>query len=219
MMLLFDDLIHPMVVNQKQKPFNDTYLNRIGGVICNALKDHSQTTVVRVDLHLPEHRDISDSILCNPDLSQGLMSRFIESLREQIVFYQRQKAWEGKRIHRCSVRYVWVLERPELSGKKHYHLALFVNTDTFNGLGSYDEKGTGLASMIQNAWLSAMKLRNWPEYRTLVHIPENPMAFLSLNSLDFRDNLDALTFRLSYMAKHRTKRYSSNERSFGCSQG
>ncbi|ANG91352.1 inovirus Gp2 family protein [Citrobacter braakii] len=217
-MFLFND-IHPMVVDTKHKPFNQLYLNRIEGVICNALRDHSQTTVVRADLHLPEYGDVSDSILCNPDLSPGLMSRFIESLKEQIVFYQRQKAREGKRTHRCSVRYVWVLEQPELGGKKHYHLALFVNTDTFNCLGGYNEKGTGLASMTQNAWLSAMKLRDWPEYRTLVHFPDNPMAFLSLNSLDFRKKLDALTFRLSYMAKHRTKRYSSTERSFGCSQG
>ncbi|MEQ6969800.1 hypothetical protein ABQH29_14915, partial [Pectobacterium polaris] len=43
--------------------------------------------------------------------------------------------------------------------------------------------------------------------------PDNPMAFLSLNSLDFMDKLNALTFRLSYMAKHRTKRYSSTEHS------
>ncbi|EHW3355018.1 inovirus-type Gp2 protein, partial [Escherichia coli] len=86
-------------------------------------------------------------------------------------------------------------------------------------LGSYNETGIGLASMIQKAWLSAMKLYGWLEYRTLIHFPDNPLAFLELNKPGFMDKLDALTFRLSYMAKHRTKRYSSTERSFGCSQG
>lgn len=73
--------------------------------------------------------------------------------------------------------------------------------------------------MIQKAWLSAMKLYGWLEYRTLIHFPDNPLAFLELNKPGFMDKLDAQTFRLSYMAKHRTKRYSSTERSFGCSQG
>ncbi|HDV8212736.1 inovirus Gp2 family protein [Enterobacter sp. ECC-019] len=217
-MFLFND-IHPMVLDPKHHPFNVAYLPRIAQVLCNALQEHSQTTVVRADLHLPEDGDVCDSILCNPDLSPGLMSRFIDSLKAQIAAYRHQKAREGKRCHRSSVRYVWVLEQPELGGKKHYHLALFVNTNTFNDLGSYDETGIGLASMIQKAWLSAMDKRGWSEYLTLVHFADNPLAYLDLNKPDFRKKLDALTFRLSYMAKHRTKRYSSTERSFGCSQG
>lgn len=217
-MFLFDDITHPMVVDQSQKPFNEAYLQRIEGVLCNALQDHPQTTVIRVDLHLPEDGDVGDSIASDADLSQGLMSRFIESLKAQIVAYRQRKAREGIRTHRCSVRYVWVMEQPELGGKKHYHMALFVNTDTFNALGSYGAQGKGLASLVQNAWLSAMKKRDWPEYLTLVHFVDNPLAFLELNKPEFMDKLDALTFRLSYMAKHRTKRYCSAERSFGCSQ-
>lgn len=147
------------------------------------------------------------------------MSRFIDSLKAQIAAYRHQRTRGGKRCHYTSVRYVWVLEQPEPGGKKHYHLALFVNTDTFNDLGSYDETGIGLASMIQKAWWSAMDKRGWSEYLTLVHFAKNPLAYLNLNKPDFRKKLDALTFRLSYMAKHRTKRYSSTERSFGCSQG
>lgn len=217
-MFLFDDT-KPMKLDPSQAPFNVLYLQRVAEVLSHALQDHPQTTVIRVDLHLPEDGDVGDSIINDADLSQGLMSRFIDSLKAQIVAYRHQKAREGKRCHRTSVRYVWVLEQPELDGKKHYHLALLVNTDTFNALGSYDEQGKGLASLIQNAWLSAMKKRDWSEYLTLVHFPDNPLAFLDLNKQDFRKKLEALTFRLSYMAKHRTKRYSSTERSFGCSQG
>ncbi len=215
---IFDNT-NPMKLDPSQAPFNVAYLQRTAEVLCHALKEHPQTTVIRVDLHLPENGDLGDSITSDADLSPGLMSRFIDSLKAQIVAYRQRRAKEGKRSHRTSVRYVWVLEQPELGGKKHYHLALLVNTDTFNALGSYDEQGKGLASLIQNAWLSAMKKRDWYEYLTLVHFPGNPLAFLEINKPDFRKKVDALTFRLSYMAKHRTKRYSSTERSFGCSQG
>ncbi|CNB07605.1 Protein of uncharacterised function (DUF3296) [Yersinia ruckeri] len=216
-MFLFDNT-HPMKLDPSQAPFNVAYLQRIAEVLCYAQGEHPQTTVIRVDLRLPEYRDIGDSILSAPDLSQGLMSRFIESLKEKITTYLQRKAREGKRIHRSTLRYIWVREQPDLAGKKHYHIALLVNTDSFNSLGSYDTNGTGLASLIQKAWLSALRMRDYQEYWELAHFPDNPMSFLDLKKTDFRNTLDALTFRLSYMAKERTKRYSSAERSFGCSQ-
>ncbi|XEH03966.1 inovirus Gp2 family protein [Edwardsiella tarda] len=215
-MPLFSD-INEIVCDQHHSPFNQHYLQRIGAVLSNALQDHPRTTVIRVDLHLPEYRDVGDSIVCAPDISQGVMSRFIESLKAQITAYQQRKAREGKRTHRSSIRYVWVREQSAL-GNKHYHVALFVNTDTFNNLGSYDDQGQGLASLIQKAWLSALKMRDWPEYRTLVHFPANPMYYLNRNHPTYRDTLDAVTFRLSYLAKVRSKCYSASERSFGCSQ-
>lgn len=91
-MFLFDDIIHPMVVDQRHEPFNEKYLQRIEGVLCNALQDHPQTTVIRVDLHLPEAGDVGDSIVSDADLSPGLMSRFIDSLKAQIVAYRQRKA-------------------------------------------------------------------------------------------------------------------------------
>ncbi|MDI0637976.1 inovirus Gp2 family protein, partial [Escherichia coli] len=57
-----------------------------------------------------------------------------------------------------------------------------------------------------------------PEYRTLVHIPDNPLYYLDANATDYRAVYDKLTFRVSYFAKERTKLYSRDERSFGCSQ-
>lgn len=68
-MFLFDDIIHPMVVDQRHEPFNEKYLQYIEGVLCNALQDHPQTTVIRVDLHLPEAGDVGDSIDSDADLS------------------------------------------------------------------------------------------------------------------------------------------------------
>ncbi len=97
-------------------------------------------------------------------------------------------------------------------------MVLFVNNDTFNGLGSYKADGTGLASLIREAWLSALQLRHHPEYWTLARFPDNPLYFLDINSPGYSEVYAQLTFRLSYFAKERTKSYSREERSFGCSQ-
>ncbi|EFO2591164.1 hypothetical protein B6P92_21330 [Escherichia coli] len=47
---------------------------------------------------------------------------------------------------------------------------------------------------------------------------DNPLYYLDVNATDYREVYDKLTFRLSYFAKERTKSYSRDERSFGCSQ-
>ena len=206
-----------MRLNEKHAPFNMTYLQRMMEVISYSLNTYPQTTVIRVDLHLPQYHDLDDSIICLPNLKQGLISRFIDSLKAKIKAYLRKKIREGKRTHSTSLRYLWVREQPDPGGKSHYHLALFVNTNCFNTLGCSDAKGTGLASLIQKAWLSALDISDWSDARTLVHIPDNPLYYLSSKDLNFKEVLDELTYRLSYMAKHETKSYGRAERSFGCS--
>ncbi|HDR2751159.1 MULTISPECIES: YagK/YfjJ domain-containing protein [Enterobacterales] len=75
-----------------------------------------------------------------------------------------------------------------------------------------------IASLIQKAWLSALRISGFNEYRTLVHFPENPRYYLNINANNFRQVYEDLSFRLSYFAKKRTKSYSREIRSFGCSQ-
>ncbi|WP_404273457.1 hypothetical protein [Yersinia similis] len=67
-MFLFDDIIHPMVVDKSQKPFNEAYLQRIEGVLCNALQDHPRTTVIRGDLHY-RNTGMWATALSAPDVS------------------------------------------------------------------------------------------------------------------------------------------------------
>lgn len=202
-------MLDNICLDRRHAPFNTTYLQRILRVRENATAEHTRTMAVRVDLRLP------DEILIN---RQGLMSRFIESLDAKIAARYRSKLKQGKRTYPCHLRYAWVREVGEINQKSHYHMVLFVNNDTFNGLGSYGDDGTGLASLIREAWLSAIQLSQQPEYRKLVHFPDNPLYYLDVNSADYRDIYDQLTFRLSYFAKERTKDYNREERSFGCSQ-
>ncbi|WP_410706563.1 inovirus Gp2 family protein [Citrobacter braakii] len=202
---MFDDIY----LDKRHASFNKMYLQRMLRVIDNATAQHPRTMAIRVDLRLPDDHFNGRA---------GLISRFTESLDAKIDARYRSKVRQGIRSYPCRLRYAWVREVGELNEKSHYHMVLFVNKDTFNGLGSYREEGLGLASLIQEAWLSALELGPYPEYRTLVHIPDNPLYYLDVNSIDYRAVYDKLTFRLSYFAKERTKSYNRDERSFGCSQ-
>ena len=202
-------MIDDINLDQRHAPFNTRYLQRILHVINHATTQYPRTMAVRVDLRLPDNHF---------NIKTGLLSRFIESLDAKIEARYRKKIKQGIRSYPCHLRYAWVREVGEVNEKSHYHLVLFVNKDTFNGLGGYGEEGTGLASLIREAWLSALQLSAYPEYRTLVHIPDNPLYYLDVNATVYREVYDKLTFRLSYFAKERTKSYSRDERSFGCSQ-
>ena len=97
-------------------------------------------------------------------------------------------------------------------------MVLFVYKGIFNELGSYREEGTGLASLVRKAWLSALQLSPYPEYCTQVRILDNTVYYLGANATDCRAVYDKLTFRLSYFAKEHTESYIRGERSFVCSQ-
>ncbi|EKN5094277.1 inovirus Gp2 family protein [Yersinia enterocolitica] len=202
-------MLNNVNLDLRKKPFNTTYLQRILRVIGNATTEHARTMAVRVDLRLPD--DI-------PITRQNLISRFIESLNAKITARYNSKLKQGKRSYPSHQRYAWVREIGETSHKSHYHMVLFLNNDTFNGLGSYGEDATGLASLIKEAWLSALDLTHQSEFWILARFPDNPLYYLDVNSTSYRVVYDQLTFRLSYFAKERTKDYSKEERSFGCSQ-
>ncbi|EAM7491246.1 inovirus Gp2 family protein [Salmonella enterica] len=204
-------------LDNRHAPFNKRYLERMWMVLNNAINQHSTTLAVIAILRLPEYRDIGDSISSIPDHNGNIMSRFVESLREKITAYQKRKAKQNIRVHYSELRYAWVREYE--SGKKpHYHIVLLFNHDTFNTLGHYRNESDNLGTLIADAWLSALSLSAFPEYRTLVHFPDNPLYYLHAHSTDFVDIYNSLTFRLSYFAKERSKIYSRDNRSFGCSQ-
>lgn len=202
-------MLNDINLDFRQVPFNTTYLQRILRVIDNATAEHARTMAVRVDLRLPDNMLIT---------RQNLISRFIESLNAKITARYNSKQKQGKRSYPSHQRYAWVREVGETSHKSHYHMVLFLNNDTFNGLGGYGEDATGLASLIREAWLSALDLSHQPEFWILARFPDNPLYYLDFHSDSYRVVYDKLMFRLSYFAKERTKDYSREERSFGCSQ-
>ena len=188
-------------------PLSPYYLDRILTVINRALADHPRTLAIRFDLHLPYGYG---------DVGSDLMTKFVESLKAQIKADLCRKAAQGKRVHYCNMRYVWVRERFD-SDSPHFHVVILLNHDSYHTLGVYvDDQARNMFSRIRKAWASA--LRRLPEeIPGLVHFPANPTYSLNANAPDFWAVKTDLFRRLSYFAKLDTKEYGIHSRSFGCS--
>lgn len=147
-------------------------------------------------------------------LRAGLIERFIGALKSRIDAHQERRQHEGYQVSPTDLRYVWVREVGQ-SGKSHYHVAVFVNKDTFNASGDYSKRDNNLGSYISDAWLSALGLLDFPEYRTLVSFNNTPHYLKCLRQDRFERQRQELLSHLDYFAKERAKEYSKEERSFG----
>ncbi len=127
-------------------------------------------TALRVDLRFPDVPAATDA---------AVISRFINALKARIDAYQKRKHREGKRVHPTTLHYVWAREFGECKGKKHYHLMLLVNRDTWCRAGDYRAPGS-LAGMIKQAWCSALGV-DVGCHATLVHFPAWPAVWLARN--------------------------------------
>lgn len=202
------------MTNSKFGQINPGYMKRITDIINFATTAHARTSVFTFVLRLPEHRDTGDSIACVPDLSSGLMERVTGALKARIAAHQKRRKREGLQVCPTDLRHLWVRE-VGTSGKSHYHMAIFVNKDTFNGLGNYSKEDHNLGSYICEAWLSALGLLEFPEYRTLVAFNNAPHYLERLRVDRYGQQILSLRSHLEYFAKEHTKTYTKEERSFG----
>lgn len=210
-------MFSPSFLDHRHGPLNDNYLEKLEFIINNAQADHPRTFAVRADLRLSPTWFNNDMPPCNPNLSPDLMTRFIRSLMAKIESYRQRLTKQGKRAYPCTLRYYWVREIETLD-YPHYHTLLFFNKDLFWQLGRFDPASQDLSAMIQQAWLSALGLHGYDEYRALVHFPDNPTYVLDRSKPDFDDHYKAFVFRASYLTKDRSKVYSASDRSIGYSQ-
>jgi hypothetical protein len=198
---------------------NERHLARIKQTISQSLLKHSQIIGIRLDLHIPvinSNNDMLDETnFAKTDAS--VISRFMASLKGKIKYYRRNKLKQGKRVRYTSLHYVWVREFCPTTGKRHYHVLLLLNKETFNRLGSFHEDKGILVSLIHQAWMSALGL-TYPGYRQLLHIPERPCYYLKAKEGDNSEAYKALIYRTSYMAKLKSKNNTDGQRNFGCSQ-
>ncbi|HFZ1710287.1 TPA: inovirus Gp2 family protein [Citrobacter sedlakii] len=205
------------LLDHRHGSLNAHYLRRIENVLQYALDEHPRTLAVRVDLRLSPQWLQEDSVTCHPNLSRDLVSRFVCSVKARIKAYRKQREKVGIRAHPCTPRYFWVREIAT-ADFPHFHLVMFFNKDLFWTLGDFSSEENNLRSIIQQAWLSALGLSGYDEYKSLVHFPSDGVYILDCNDPDYPRVLNELVFRLSYLAKDDTKEYSPKARSMGGSQ-
>lgn len=157
------------------------YLDATQRVIQNALNEHPRTLMVRFDLHLPSWMNLPDSPMA---YDTNVITKFIKSLNAKLANDRAHKEREGKRVHPCTLRYVWARERATAEND-HYHVAIFLNNDTYNRLGNFNVPGRNLSTKIVEAWASALK-QEYYATRGLVHFPEDtPVYYIDRNAPDY----------------------------------
>lgn len=77
--------------NNNHGPLNNHYIEKMKTVIGNAVQDHHRTMAVVMLLRLPDHVNGSNDIPTMINYSQGIMSRFIESLNAKIASLMSKK--------------------------------------------------------------------------------------------------------------------------------
>ncbi|WP_418113620.1 inovirus Gp2 family protein [Vibrio scophthalmi] len=197
---------YPYSLYNNGKGLNAQYLTTLDNTIQDQLYDYSRVFALRVELHIPDNELINRS---------RLMTRFIDSLKAQLKAHECKRSKSGTRIYANALRYVWAREIGSQTQLEHYHMLLLFNKDAYYSLGGYRTEGA-LAYRIHRAWVSALGDAVASE-SGLVHFPDNCCYYIDRNSCDYKDQLDELMYRASYLCKRQTKVISSRVRSFGSS--
>ncbi|MBH0028835.1 inovirus Gp2 family protein [Pseudoalteromonas sp. SWN29] len=197
----------------KQPTYNLSYQQRIESTLDYAIEQNPRLNVVRFDLYLPDYYQCIDTPKA---VANNLISRFFASLKARLSSDAIQRRRLGHRVHDTDLYYVWAREFGELAGKEHYHIAIFINKDRFHSLGSYDFNSGSLASLIIQAWASALAIPV-DEAQSLVNFPDNACNWIESNSKNYSTQRDTSVSRLSYLAKNKTKVYGTGKRNLGTS--
>lgn len=149
------------------QPIHNAYwLTRFDSILDSALAQHRAISLIRVDLRFPEYMPAT---IMDTDLDSAVISRFFESLKAKIQAYQRKKRRANKRVRATTLHYFWCREFGKEKGRKHYHVILLLNKDTWCSPGDFTVPSS-LATLIKLAWCSALHLEPW-QGNGLVHFP------------------------------------------------
>lgn len=191
-------------------PLAVEYLEAIHDTIKWALAEHPRTLVVRFDLHAPGW--------FSSKMPDHVISRFFESLKSKINWDIRQKRKKGIRTRGCTLRYIWAREQSPLTPNCHYHVAIFLNRDTYHCLGHFKAQGGNLITKIREAWATALGIQK-ENLAGGVFVVKNPTLALRQSDENFHKTLNKLFYRLSYFAKLDSKTYGDHRSSFRTSCG
>ncbi|WP_166110061.1 inovirus Gp2 family protein [Pseudoalteromonas sp. Z9A5] len=197
----------------KQPLYNPIYQQRIESVLNHAVEQYPRLNVVRFDLYLPDYYQCIDTPKA---VANNLISRFFASLKVRLSIDAIQRRRLGHRVHDTDLYYVWAREFGELANKEHYHITIFINKDRFHSLGSYDYNSGSLASLIIQAWASALSIPAY-EAQNLINFPDNASNWIERKSKGYLAQKAAVGTRLNYLAKNKTKVYGDGKRNFGTS--
>lgn len=197
-----------MPIQSDKGPFVQQYLERLRGVIENALQQYARVLAFRVDLRFPVGISLPEYHYTNQ-----VVERFLESFKAKIRHNRQIARQENKYAHDSNVRFVWAREIGG-NGRPHYHMAILLNFDAFNALGKFEAGRDNMFNRLEQAWASALGL-SVEMVRGLVEIPAN--SAYCLRRHDPQSQADFF-YRASYLCKVATKVYGNGQHGFGASR-
>ncbi|CAM4356446.1 inovirus Gp2 family protein [Vibrio agarivorans] len=200
MFLINDKEFNGYPVIHQHGPLVQDILIAIELMMAKSFCEHKRLAVFRFELKFP-----GDYIG-----TAEVISKFIDSLRFRTQRDLSKKSKSRGRAIYSVINYLWV---KELSGSEgwHYHFVLVLNYDVYNCFGKIGSKNNNMYKRILASWASAIECSE-NDALGLVHLPKNSVYKLDKNSLTFGEDINAVLFRLSYLAKLKTKPYGSNTR-------
>ncbi|GHY86132.1 hypothetical protein VCSRO121_0099 [Vibrio cholerae] len=185
----------PLCLGERKQPIEMRilYLDKIIRVVENAIDQYPRALMLRVELRFPQE------ILYD---GEGVIKRFIESLRSQVDADIKRKRKNGKKTPNCSIRYVWAKER-DTSINHHYHVGLFFNKDVYYWPGKFDNE-SNLVYKIKRAWCSALNF-DMDEGDGLVEFPKNYKYTLDRNKKIVMSRLTWFSNALAILLKLKQK--------------
>jgi len=190
-------------------PLITQYLDGIRDTLDKALNEFSEVVVYRFDLRFPHWVDADDA----RELPKELITNFWGSVVSQVqsAVVQISKSVGG--IPYSRVRNIWCKELPRIAWTPHYHAALILDVDLFEGLCQFMCENV-IEDIVKEAWARAIGV-SVDESPNSVWIPDNNIYRVSNGD---ENSFEDAYYRLSYLAKSSTKQYHDNSRWFGCTR-
>ena len=207
---------------ERQQPFGERYLEINLDIMKAAMTSQNRCFIVLLVLRLP---------YAYPIPPNGLITRFRKSLKSQVDADLHARSIRRDRSVKSDVHLVWTREKWQ-SDNCHFHVAVFLNGDAYNGVGSYvlpdvgeryqyfvpgRARAVSLHHRLTRAWASALGLTE-EQGNGLVEYPNNSQFRVDSNAAGFQSDYFELFKRLSYMAKIRTKDFGGGADCYGSSR-
>ncbi|KGK15639.1 inovirus Gp2 family protein [Vibrio navarrensis] len=194
--------------NSNNGPLDDNYLASIKRTFDYALSQYSRTRLMRFDLHYPDGYPVNG-------ITGKQITKFQESFKAIMCAYIKRK----KHNRHSKPRFIWCREIVT-SAYPHYHVAVLLNGDVFQGMGPYDDiTGEYISGMIAKAWASAIGLSVEQAIRA-IYFPNNGTYEINKrdNTETFYNQYNQAFYRVSYLAKLESKLFGNRGRNFDSSR-
>ncbi|EHY1013602.1 inovirus Gp2 family protein [Vibrio vulnificus] len=194
--------------NSNNGPLDDNYLASIKRTVDYALSQYSRTRLMRFDLHYPDGYPVNE-------ITGKQITKFQESFKAIMCAYIKRK----KHNRHSKPRFIWCREIVT-SVYPHYHVAVLLNGDVFQGIGPYDDlTGEYVSGMVAKAWASAIGLSVEQASRA-IYFPNNGTYEINKrgNAETFYNQYNQAFYRVSYFAKLESKLFGNRGRNFDSSR-